>query len=67
MGAVLVVMLILFVLAGQQILQIARQDADAALRVQSAAQLAALTQAVADSAIVGDYAAVRNQLKMPIA
>ncbi len=66
-GAVLLVMLALFVLAGQQILQIARHDADAALRVQTSAQLAALTQAVADSAIVGDYAAVRAQLKTPIA
>ncbi|MEW6118706.1 MAG: EAL domain-containing protein [Pseudomonadota bacterium] len=67
MGAVLVVMLALLALAGQQILQVARQNGDTGLRVQAAAQLAALTQAVADSVIVGDYAAVRAQLKTPIA
>lgn len=67
MGAVLLVMLALFILVGQQILQIVRHDADAALRVQASGQLAALTQAVADSAIMGDYAAVRAQLRTPIA
>lgn len=67
MGAVLTVMLLLFAFAAQQVLSIARHDADAALRVQSAAQLAALEQAVADSVIVGDYAAVRTRLKATIA
>lgn len=67
MGTLLLILIAAFVLAGQQALQIARQDADAALRVQSSAQLAALSQAVADSAIVGDYAALQTQLKTPIA
>ncbi len=67
MGAVLLVMLALFILVGQQILQIVRHDADAALRVQASAQLAALTQAVTDSAILGDYPALRAQLRTPVA
>ena len=66
MGALLLILIAAFVLAGQQALQIARQDADAALRVQASAQLAALSQAVADSAIVGDYVALQTQLKTPI-
>jgi diguanylate cyclase (GGDEF)-like protein/PAS domain S-box-containing protein len=67
MGAVLLVLAVVFALAGQQALQIARQDADAALRVQSAAQLAALSQTVIDSAILGDYNAVQTQLNTPVA
>lgn len=66
-GALLLILLGLLALAGQQALQIARQDADAALRVRAAAQLAALSQAVADSAILRDYTALQAQLKPPIA
>ncbi|HKB53948.1 MAG TPA: hypothetical protein VKD22_08105, partial [Ramlibacter sp.] len=66
MGATLLVLLAVFALAGQQALQIARQDADAALHVQATAQLAALTQAVADSAMRRDYPAVQTQLRIPI-
>ena len=66
LGAALLVMLTVFVLAGQQALHIVRQDADAALRVQATAQLAALSQAVADPAIWQDYLAVRTRLRIPI-
>ncbi|MBI3433314.1 MAG: EAL domain-containing protein [Hydrogenophilales bacterium] len=65
-GATLFVLIAVFALAGQQALHIARQDADAALHVQATAQLAALSQAVADSAIRGDYAAVQTRLRIPI-
>ena len=67
MGALLLTLIAVFVLAGQQALQIARHDADAALRVQASAQLAALSEAVVDSAIVSDYIALQAQLKTPIA
>ena len=67
MGAILLVLMVVFALAGQQALQIARQDADDALRVQASAQLAALSQAVTDLAIMGDYNAVQMQLKIPVA
>ncbi|WP_059754016.1 EAL domain-containing protein [Thiobacillus denitrificans] len=67
MGTLLLILIAVFALAGQQALQIARHDADAALRVQASAQLAALSQAVADSAIVSDYIALQAQLKTPIA
>lgn len=67
MGALLLILLAVFVLAGQQALQIARHDADAALHVQASAQLAVLSQAVADSAIVGDYITLQTQLKTSIA
>src|SRR3569832_2493586 len=66
LGAALLVMLTVFVLAGQQALHIVRQDADAALRVQATAQLAALSPAVADPAIWQDYLAVRTRLRIPI-
>ena len=61
-GATLLVLIAVLALAGQQALHIARQDADAALRVQATAQLAALSQAVADPAIRRDYAAVQTRL-----
>lgn len=67
MGTLLLILLAVFVLAGQQALQIARQDADDALRVQASAQLAGLSQALADPAIVGDYIALQTLLKTPIA
>ncbi len=65
-GATLFVLIAVFALAGQQALHIARQDADAALHVQATAQLAALSQAVAEPAIRGDYAAVQARLRIPI-
>ncbi|MFN3716457.1 MAG: EAL domain-containing protein [Thiobacillus sp.] len=67
MTAVLLVMLTLFVLTGQQIVNIARQDANGALRVQAAAQLAALTQLAADAAIVDDHAGLRERLLQQVA
>jgi len=67
MGALLLILLAALILAGQQALQIARQDADAALRIQAAAQLAVLSQAVADSAILRDYNALQAHLKIPVA
>jgi diguanylate cyclase (GGDEF)-like protein/PAS domain S-box-containing protein len=66
LGASLLVLATVFVLAGQQALHIVRQDADAALRVQASAQLAALSQVVAVSAIRHDYPAVQAQLRIPI-
>ena len=65
-GATVFVLIAVFALAGQQALDIARQDADAALHVQATAQLAALSQAVAGPAIRGDYAAVQTRLRIPI-
>ncbi len=67
MAALLLILAVVFVLAGQQALQIARQDADAALRVQATAQLAALSQAVADAVILHDDDALQAHLKTPIA
>lgn len=66
MGATLLVLIAVFALAGQQALHIARQDADAALRVQATAQLAALSQAVADPAMRHDYPSVQARLRIPI-
>lgn len=66
-GAVLLVLLAVFALAGQQALQIAREDADAALQVQAAAQLAALSPPVTDAAILNDYNALEAQLKSAVA
>ena len=66
MSTLLLILIAAFTLAGQQALQIARQDADDALRVQASAQLAALSQTVADSAIAGDYIALQAQLKTPV-
>lgn len=67
MTAVLLVMLVLFVLTGQQIVSIARQDANTALRVQASAQLAALTQLTAHSARMDDRAGLRDRLLQPVA
>ena len=67
MSAGLLILLVVLALAGRQALQIARQDADAALHVQASAQLAALSQLVAHSASRGDYGTVQTQLKVPIA
>src|SRR5512143_810951 len=67
LGAVLLILSAALLLAAQQALQIARKDADAALRVQTSAQLAALAQAVAGAARAGDYRAVKAQLKTQVA
>ncbi|HQS82324.1 MAG TPA: EAL domain-containing protein [Thiobacillus sp.] len=67
MGTLLLILIAVFVVAGQQALHIARQNADAALRAQASAQLAVLSQAVADAAIVGDFIVLQAQLKNPIA
>ena len=66
MGALLLILLAVLALAAQQALQIVRHDADSALRVQAAAQLAALSQTVADAAILRDYNALQAQLRTPI-
>ena len=66
MGALLLILIAMLILAGQQALQIARHDANAALRVQASAQLAALSQAVAGPAILRDYPALQAQLKIPV-
>jgi len=66
MGALLLILIAMLILAGQQALQIARHDANAALRVQASAQLAALAQAVAGPAILRDYPALQAQLKIPV-
>ena len=61
-GALLLVLLLAFVLAGQLALHIARKDADAALHSQAATQLALLSQAVTDSAVLRDHTGIRTQL-----
>ena len=66
MGAGLVILLGVLALAGQQALQIGRQDASAALQIQASAQLAALSHVVTDAAIMHDYSAVQAQLKTPV-
>lgn len=66
MGAGWVVLLGVLALTGQQALQIARQDASVALKIQASAQLAALSQVVTDAAIVRDYSAVKAHLQLPV-
>lgn len=66
MGAGLVILLGVLALAGQQALQIGRQNASAALQVQASVQLAALSQVVTDAAILRDYSAVQAHLKIPV-
>jgi len=66
MGALLLILIAMLILAGQQALQIARHDANAALRVQAAAQLAALSRAVTEPAVLRDYPALQAQLKIPV-
>jgi len=66
MGALLLVLLGVLLLAGQLALQIARQDADAALRAHTATQLALLSRAVADSASLRDYQGLQLQLKIQL-
>ncbi|MFP5506540.1 MAG: EAL domain-containing protein [Gammaproteobacteria bacterium] len=65
-GALLLVLLVAFVLAGQLALHIARKDADAALRSQAATQLALLSQAVTDSAVLRDHTGIQAQLTLAV-
>ncbi len=67
MGALMLILLAVLALAGQQALQIARQDANDSLQIQASAQLDALSKTVADSAILSDYQALQAQLKTQIA
>ena len=67
LGAICAAALLLSLLAAQQLLSLARHDADNALRLQATAQLAALTQGVADAVTAGDLAGLRAQLRTPIA
>ncbi len=65
-AAVTLVMLALLTLAAQQIVGIARQDADTALRVQAQGQLAALAQLAIDAVIVDDRAGLHERLLAPV-
>jgi diguanylate cyclase (GGDEF)-like protein/PAS domain S-box-containing protein len=65
-NAGLLILLMAFVLAGQQALHIAHQDAEAALHGQASAQLATLSQLVVNSASRRDFNAVKTQLKVPV-
>ncbi len=64
LGTVLLILLVVFPLAGQQALHIARQDADTTLQQQATVHLAMLAQSVTDAAILHDYAAIQAQLKI---
>ncbi|MEW6252939.1 MAG: PAS domain S-box protein, partial [Planctomycetota bacterium] len=55
------------VLAGQLGLHIARQEADAALRNQAATQLALLTQAITDAAVLHDHAGIEARIALAVA
>ncbi|HEY9097445.1 MAG TPA: EAL domain-containing protein [Thiobacillus sp.] len=66
MSAGLIILLGVFAFAGQEAMSIARQDADAALKTQATAQLAALSQVVTDAAIVQDYSALQAHLNTPV-
>lgn len=63
MGTVLLVLAIAFGLATQQTLHIARQDAEAALRQQAAAQISSLSHGVMDAAVLRDYKALQTHIK----
>lgn len=67
LGTIFAAGLLLALLAGQQLLTLARHDAGNAWRIQAAAQLATLAQGVVDATTAGDHAGVRAQLKTPIA
>ncbi len=64
MGAVLLILLLAFPLAGQQALHIARQNADTVLQQQATVQLTILAKSVADAAILRDYDTIQAQLKI---
>ena len=66
LGMLLLILVAVFFLVGQQALKIVRQDADAALRDQASAQLAALSQGVIDLAILRDHNALQAHLKGPV-
>ena len=67
MGTVLLILLLVFPLAGQQALLIARQNANAALQQKAAAHLAVLSQSIADAVIIRDDRAIQTQLKIQTA
>ncbi len=61
-GALLLVLLVAFVLAGKLALQIARTDADEALRVQTDTQFALLARALVDRAVLNDTVGLQTDL-----
>ena len=66
-ATVMLALPLIFGIAGQQGLDIARQDAATALRVQASAQLAALGQLISVTALKHDYAGLQAQLKTQVA
>ena len=62
----LLVLTAVFLLAGQQALQIAREDADTALSAQTSAQLVALSHAVTEAVNAGDYNRLQAQFTLPL-
>ncbi|MFN3544271.1 MAG: hypothetical protein ACK4UX_05405 [Thiobacillus sp.] len=65
-SAFLLVLLSVFVLAGQLALHIARQDADPALRTQASAQLALLAQALTPATRMRDHAEIEVQIALSL-
>ena len=65
-GALLLVLLTVFMLAGQLALQIARKDADEALRGQADTQLALLARALIDRAVLNDPAGIQAELALAL-
>ena len=63
LGTVLLILLLVFPLAGQQALLIARQNANVALQQKAAAHLAVLSQSIAHAVIIRDDRAIQTQLK----
>ncbi|MFZ5575518.1 MAG: EAL domain-containing protein [Pseudomonadota bacterium] len=62
----LLVLLAALILAGQLGLHIARQEADAALHRQAATQLALLSQAITDAAVLHDHAGIEARLALAL-
>ena len=62
LSALALVVVIVVLLAGQQTLQVARQNTDAELRDLAETQFASLAQAVTDAAILHDYDTLQTQL-----
>ncbi|MDP3421485.1 MAG: EAL domain-containing protein [Thiobacillus sp.] len=67
LSALALVVVIVVLLAGQQALQAARQNADAVLRELAETQFASLSQAVTDAAILRDHYALQAHLEVPVA
>lgn len=65
-GALLLVLLTVFLLAGQLALHIARKNADEALRVQADTQLALLARALIDRAVLNDPAGIQAELALAL-